>query len=1365
MAELGTVRILLVHDDALARQAIGKLLCSAGYEVLEVENRAQALTLAGERVPHLVLVHSGLPQFEAFRFCQEWQQQKRLRHVPLVFLGRNEADAQAEAHAVFLGASGFWESSLGQQEFLLKVAEVLATEHAAFFEEKLQNSSDPAIQPEDRVAKLQTRIEELEAQNRRFTELLKARQWGCESCVSVIELDCEGRVVGLNPAAEWLTGSFVSEVRGKPVQELLPLPSTPDSWQWDEVVARVLRENSTILFPRDFTLLARDGTPRLVAGTVAPRVGEDRSPQGVLLFLWDQTALSPRGQRSSEFRGLADSVLDSMKSGLLILTSELRIARANHAFCQIFGVELEEIVGRTVWDLPGELFRQEQVRMFLQNALEKRVEVNNVPVSSPLEDGSLRVFELTIRVFKAEGFRAGVLILLQDVTVERQLEHECRTSAEALVRVAEAAPLIFWACDEHGVIQTSLGGGLKALGFQPGELVGKRLEPLLVGEAEADRVLTAFRQGLSGITQSLEVHYRGQFYHSQIFPNRDASGKVVGVWGVSLDLTQHRTLETALRIAEQNFRALFELLPCGAVRLDPEARILDCSSTMVEMMGQSREALVGARFEEQLSPESRATLRAAWAEPGNRSGFATELELVRADGSKRDALFRAKTLCSADNQPESVLGVLIDITEGKRQQRLLEALAGVGKAIAETRDLEALLSKLLRAALQAVPAASKGSILLKGEDGLLRVAATEGYADPRVQQLEFSEGQGYSWRVASEGVGVRIDDVRADPDTRYEGELDEVLAVRSAIAAPLSARDRVIGVLSLDSEQPAAFAAADLDALVTFAGTAALVIERRQLVEETARRLHRLELVSAVSAALRVATSRDEMLPILLDQVMDLLEAGGGVLALRNPQTGEIKIEVARGSWVSWLGNRLRAGEGIAGHVIENGRGFVSDDVRRDPRVVDPERLGDAVATVCVPLREQDHPIGAIWIGRRQPFGRGEVAALEAVAELAGNALQRAALHESTVQNARRLRALQEIDRAISSTAGVELILDSVCRQARLELHADACGVLLLDETNLLLYPRAAVGFQSSDYMKRAVRLGEDLPGQVALERRPLIVPDLGATFAGFPRAAMASFEGCSVYAAAPLLTKGAVQGVLELFWRTAPRFGPEERDFFERLALQCAIGVENALLFERLQRSNVELVLAYDATIEGWARALEIRDEETEGHTRRVTELTVALAREAGLSGRELVHVRRGALLHDIGKMAIPDTILFKAGPLTEEEWAIMRQHPVIAHQLLSSIPFLRPALDIPYCHHEKWDGSGYPRGLKGDAIPLPARLFAVVDVWDALSSRRPYRDPWPQERVRAYLLEESGRHFEPRAVELFLELLAKHPSGASWH
>jgi putative two-component system response regulator len=193
----------------------------------------------------------------------------------------------------------------------------------------------------------------------------------------------------------------------------------------------------------------------------------------------------------------------------------------------------------------------------------------------------------------------------------------------------------------------------------------------------------------------------------------------------------------------------------------------------------------------------------------------------------------------------------------------------------------------------------------------------------------------------------------------------------------------------------------------------------------------------------------------------------------------------------------------------------------------------------------------------------------------------------------------------------------------------------------------------------------------------------------------------------------------------------------------------------DKIEKAHQELVISYEKTIEGWVNAIDIRDQETEGNSARLIELTLKFAQKAGIPQGQMEHIRRGTLLHDVGNMGIPDQILLKHGKLTEEEWAVVRKHPVNAHEWLSAIEYLGPALDIPYCHHEKWDGSGYPRGLRGEEIPLEARLFAIVDVWVALISRRPFRAAWSRSEALNYIKQNSGTHFDPALVEIFLSLM----------
>ncbi|MEW6717765.1 MAG: HD domain-containing phosphohydrolase [Chloroflexota bacterium] len=374
---------------------------------------------------------------------------------------------------------------------------------------------------------------------------------------------------------------------------------------------------------------------------------------------------------------------------------------------------------------------------------------------------------------------------------------------------------------------------------------------------------------------------------------------------------------------------------------------------------------------------------------------------------------------------------------------------------------------------------------------------------------------------------------------------------------------------------------------------------------------------------------------------------------------------------------------------------------------------------------------------------------------------ERSQAQKQSEEQLRRLEALREIDVAIVNTTNLSLALKTILDQVTISLDVDAADILLLNPHSLILEYAAGRGFRTHGIEKTQLRLGQGHAGRAALEQKTIITPDLANLREPFLRASLIEGEDFVSFCAEPLIAKGNLVGVLEVFHRELLQTDQNWLDFLHTIGGQASIAIDSGRLFQNLQRSNMDLMLAYDMTIEGWSKALDLRDEETEGHTLRVTEMTLTLARMAGISESEIVHVRRGALLHDIGKMGIPDSILLKPDKLTDDEWAIMRKHPVYAYEWLYPIEYLRPSLAIPYSHHEKWDGTGYPQGLKGEQIPLPARLFAVVDVWDALSSDRLYRKAWRQEEVLEYIQQQSGAHFDPEAVKLFLRVISKKESG----
>ncbi|MBV6397188.1 MAG: hypothetical protein HFACDABA_02793 [Anaerolineales bacterium] len=366
-------------------------------------------------------------------------------------------------------------------------------------------------------------------------------------------------------------------------------------------------------------------------------------------------------------------------------------------------------------------------------------------------------------------------------------------------------------------------------------------------------------------------------------------------------------------------------------------------------------------------------------------------------------------------------------------------------------------------------------------------------------------------------------------------------------------------------------------------------------------------------------------------------------------------------------------------------------------------------------------------------------------------------LLQESQQRLRHVEALRSIDLAIGSSMDLRTTLNILLSYVKSLLAVDAADILLFNRVMQTFEFAAGNGFRTRVNETTFHSAGRALAARVALERRVVQVRVSDEAQASRELAALWKNEGFVAYTGVPLIAKGDLKGVLEIHHRSA--FYPETHwmELLQNFSTQAAIAIENAQLFHELQTANFDLSLAYDATIAGWSRALELRENEPPGRSQRVTDLTLSLARAMGLRDADLIQVRRGALLHDIGKMAVPDSILRKTGPLSEEEWGIMRMHPIHARELLTPIAYLRLALDIPCHHHEKWDGSGYPSGLKGEDIPLAARVFAVADVYYASTSDRFHRKGISREQALEYIKSESGKHFDPDVVGAFLRLLSK--------
>jgi len=610
--------------------------------------------------------------------------------------------------------------------------------------------------------------------------------------------------------------------------------------------------------------------------------------------------------------------------------------------------------------------------------------------------------------------------------------------------------------------------------------------------------------------------------------------------------------------------------------------------------------------------------------------------------------------------------------------------------------------------------------------------------------------------VITNQQSIRIDDVAKDDRYIQVRRLDEI---RSFLMIPLISKGMSIGLITLGHMQPSYFTDRDMDISVAIANHASIAIENARLYDEAQNRLKEMETINRVSTSLRLTQSQTDMLDILINETLKLLDTENGSVWLYDHSNNTLVQRAARGIAVNTKYRRIPAGEGIVGKVFQSGEVYISTDLKNDPLLFkgNLDNIISGNSGMCIPIQSTAGVLGALTLQMESDRQIARYVNLViTLAEITGNSIHRAELFEQSQDQVHKLTTLRDVDSAIASSTDLRVTLNILTDHTLKHLKVDAVDILIYhSELQSLTYLTSA-GFNSPSPFRPTIRISDGLAGQVVMKGRIDFVNDL-QNRSEVQRDPVLAREKFVSYVGVPLVVKGQIKGVFEIFNRTPLSPSDEWVQFLQTLAGQAAIAIDNSQLFDNLQRSNQELTQAYDTTLEGWARALELRDRETEGHTRRVTELTTRLARYMGISEEGLVNMYRGVLLHDIGKMGVPDQILRKTGPLTDVEWVEMRQHPQYAYDLLSPIPYLRPALDIPYCHHEHWDGSGYPRGLKGEQIPLSARIFSIVDIWDALLSDRPYRKAWDRKRVIDYLKEISGQTLDPDVVTAFLQMISE--------
>lgn len=572
---------------------------------------------------------------------------------------------------------------------------------------------------------------------------------------------------------------------------------------------------------------------------------------------------------------------------------------------------------------------------------------------------------------------------------------------------------------------------------------------------------------------------------------------------------------------------------------------------------------------------------------------------------------------------------------------------------------------------------------------------------------------------------------------------------QTVLVLPMQAGTHKIGALIISYALGASLSPEQISFGEQAANQLALAIEKTQLLDSEAHQRKTAETLRTLTGSLTETLDLQELLDRILLSTREVIAYNSIVVMLMLED--ELAVVAHHGFKSREQQFTLRISElQHVQEVVQTQKPVIIFDTETDPRWRKLPGSEHIRSWMGIPLMVKNRLIGVLNLnsGKRSFYKEDDAQNALSFANQAAIALDKARLFEAERKRSRELEILRQANLRLVSNLELTPLLEATAEQMLALVPADQ--VQIFTETNGR-YQLGATRWSSEIHnTSENTQALPEFVHAVVQQGAQMIVMDSKT------HPLTASWGWSGALAGLPLKVNDTIRGVLIALYHKRHTFDANELLLLNMLADQVAIALKNAQLFERAQQSRRQLEQAYTNTLEGWARALDLRDKETEGHSRRVTELTIQLAQAINIPANELEQIRRGALLHDIGKMGIPDYILRKNGPLNDLEWEIMRKHPQYAYDMLKGIDFLRPALDIPFAHHEKWDGSGYPREISKTDIPLAARLFAIVDVWDALTSDRPYRAAWDKPRVCAYLRAQAGIHFDPDLVPLFLNLVA---------
>ncbi len=1089
------------------------------------------------------------------------------------------------------------------------------------------------------------------------------------------------------------------------------------------------------------SLKSAKGTEEFFEGTFVPKHDANGQVDGLIGYFKNVTRRKQLAEKEQEIQQSLALALEGANAGTWDWYVQTGEARFNPRWAEIVGYTLEELspVSIQTWiDLshPEDLERSNQL---LQQHFRSEIDFYECEVRMKHKNGAW-VWILDkgkVVAWDAAGQPLRMSGTHIDITEHKQAESALEENEQTYRSLFEYANDAIFSLSLEGVHLDANPKAAEMLGYSRDELIGLAVQDIVAPREYPDaqgKIATL----LAG--ESLPTYERifrkkdGAEFPVEITIAlvRDAVGEPRYIQSIVRDITKRKQAEEQLRESEARFRSLFETMSQGVVYQDADGQIVSANPAAERILGISIEQMQGRTSND---PHWRAIHEDGRDFPGETHPAMVALQSGQPIKNEVMGVFNARygnynwininaipQFRPGEARPFRVYTTFEDITERKINQQLLQARLRLVE-FAENHNLPELMQAALDEASKLVASPIGFFHFVDADQTSLTLQA---WSTRTLSEFCTADSEENHYPLAQAGVWADCarlrrplihNDYAALPNRK--GLPEGHAPVVRQLLIPILRSDKVVAIFGVGNK-PANYTATDLDIVGRLADFAWDIVARA-LARENLRRNE---------ALLREAQRFGKIGHLEWHSTSDYFTASNEARRIFGfDDTSEISPQT-----ITTL---------LDSETISQIQALDRDTFAQQKHVI-----------------QYEYPIhlpgdGLRWIGQINRINYNPDGKPERVLAVVQDITERKKAEAQVLMQLERIQTLNQIDRVIASSLDVHFSLRIMLDKIDALPEVDAAAVLLFNNLSHQMEYAAHKGFRSSAFARQRLDLEYGLPGHVRKTRQLLYIENLSKPNHLYRRAEQFQYEDFVSYYGVPLIAKGVFKGVLEIFCRQDYDIDDAWVNYLNTLGGQAAIAIDNAQLFENMQQSHQDLVNAYDDTIRGWSYALDLRDKETEGHSQRVTDLTVRLAQEMGISRSEIVHVRRGALLHDIGKLGVPDNILLKPGKLTNAEWALMKQHPDHALRMLMPIAYLRPAIDIPYGHHEKWDGSGYPRGLIGEQIPLAARIFAVVDVWDALRSDRPYRKAWPRQQTLEHIRSLSGTAFDPEVVTAFFKII----------